>query len=180
VEELSDSMATVIARTHIVEGNYPTAQFGEGALTKWNMNDRYIGISYRARKEDYLIMLNNSAAIIGGDNQVENGVVHLVDKVVAPSLKNLPELISVYPYFGIFTAALHRTGFADSLKLENDDTYIPEQHTIPGNEEYMLGDTYAPATKFYKYTGFVEPDAVFRSHGIENVDDLIADLAAAL
>ena len=174
LEELSDSMANVIARTHLVETMHMMAEMGEGALLDRNFNYRLLGVNYVVRGEQYYIMLNNSAAIIGGDNQVENGVVHLVDKVIAPSLKNLPELISAYPYFGIFTAALHRTGFADSLKLENDDTYIPEQHTIPGNEEYMFGDTYAPATKFYKYTGFVEPDAVFRSHGIENVDDLAA------
>ena len=32
VEELSDSMANVIARTHLIERNYHTAEFGEGAI----------------------------------------------------------------------------------------------------------------------------------------------------
>ena len=41
VEELSDSMANVIARTHLVEGNYRTAQFVTGTLPRWNFNDRY-------------------------------------------------------------------------------------------------------------------------------------------
>ena len=46
VKELSDSMINVIARTHLIEGNYQTAKFDDGALPSWNFNDRYLGVSY--------------------------------------------------------------------------------------------------------------------------------------
>ena len=97
LEDLSDSMANVISRTHLVEARFLTSQFGEGALTKWNMNDRYLGISYRVSSEDYHIMINNSSAIVGSDNEVENGVVHIVDRVIDSSMEQLPELISKMP-----------------------------------------------------------------------------------
>ncbi|MBQ5730386.1 MAG: fasciclin domain-containing protein, partial [Bacteroidaceae bacterium] len=35
IEDLSDSMINVIARTHLVEGNYQTAAFDDGALPRW-------------------------------------------------------------------------------------------------------------------------------------------------
>ena len=165
VEELSDSMATVIARTHIVEGNYPTAQFGEGALTKWNMNDRYIGISYRARKEDYLIMLNNSAAIIGSDNRVENGIVHIIDRIIDSNIEELPETITKQPCFSIFAEALNATGFSDSLRLVMDMKYSPYNYST--NVSY-------PPFRYYKYTGFIESDEVFHANGIYTLDDLKA------
>ena len=117
-------------------------------------------------------MLNNSAAIIGGDNQLENGVVHLVDKVVTPSQKDLPELIGSCQFFKIFASALNRTGFADSLKLDNDENWDPDQYKI--QREFYGNYVCAPPTKFYKFTGFVEPDEVFHKNGIYTIDDLTA------
>jgi hypothetical protein len=165
LEDLSDSMANVISRTHLVEARFLTSQFGEGALTKWNMNDRYLGISYRVSGEDYHIMINNSSAIVGSDNEVENGVVHIVDRVIDSSMEQLPELISKMPYFTIFTEALKATGFADSLRLIMDPEYSAQSSSL--RFPY-------PAHKYYKYTGFIEPDEVFRANGISNIDELRA------
>ena len=172
IEELSDSMANIIARTHVVQSYISMAEMGEGALPDRNFNYRFLGVNYVVKGENYYIMLNNSAAIIDGDNQVENGVVHIMDKVISPSQKNVPELIITTPFFKIFAAALNRTGFADSLKLDYDDDYDPNDHKY---QDGIFGTWYnAPETRFYKYTGFVEPDALFRSHGINNVDELQA------
>ena len=172
VEELSDSMANVIARTHIIESSTMIAEMGEGALPDRNFNYRFLGVNYVVKDEQYYIMLNNSAAIIGGDNQLENGVVHLVDKVVTPSQKDLPELIVSCQFFKIFASALNRTGFADSLKLDNDENWDPDQYKI--QREFYGNYVCAPPTKFYKFTGFVEPDEVFHKNGIYTIDDLTA------
>ena len=170
-EDLSDSMANVIARTHVVENAIRMAEMGEGALNTRNFNHRFLGINYTVKDEQYYIMLNNSAAIINGDNIVENGVVHITNKVVAPSQKNVPELIDGCQFFKIFSAALHRTGFRDSIKLEDDNSWNPDLYqfkNIYGNY------TYAPETKYYKFTGFIEPDEVFRKNKIYTLDDLTA------
>ena len=170
VEELSDSMATVIARNHVIEASTRMAEMGEGALPERNFNNRLLGVNFVVKDEQYYIMLNNSAAIIYGDNNVENGVVHLVDKVISPSQKNVPELIGSYNYFKLFTEALNVTGFCDSLKLDNDDSYNYEEYSIT---DAILGYvTYAPKTKFYKYTAFLETDEVFNANGIYTLDDL--------
>lgn len=171
IDDLNDSIANVIARTHLTENNISMADMGEGALPSRNFNNRFLGVNYVVKGEQYHIMLNNSAAIIDGDNQVENGVVHHVDKVVCPLQKNIPELISNTLFFKIFAAALHRTGFSDMLRLDNDDSYDPEEH----KSQNIFGNwRNPPKTRFYKYTGFIEPDAIFNSNGIYNVDDLQA------
>ena len=169
-EELSDSMATVIARNHVIEASTRMAEMGEGALPERNFNNRLLGVNFVVKDEQYYIMLNNSAAIIYGDNNVENGVVHLIDKVISPSQKNVPELIGSYNYFKLFTEALNVTGFCDSLKLDNDDSYNYEEYTITNA---ITGSViYAPKTKYYKYTAFLETDEVFNANGIYTLADL--------
>ena len=165
VDEVSDSMARVITRTHLVEGRYMTAQFGEGALTKWNMNDRYLGVNYRGSDEGYHIVINNNAIVVGSDNEVENGVVHMVDRVIDSSVEEVPVMIAKQPFFSIFAEALDATGFADSLFRTMDLEYSPKN--------YSTSETYPPF-RFYKYTGFIEPDEVFRANGINNLTDLKA------
>ena len=173
IEELSDSMANVIARNHVVDAKCRTAEMGEGALNTRNFNRRLLGVNYVVRDERFYIMLNNSAAIIGGDNEVENGIVHLVDRVVDPSTKDVPQLIQATPFFKIFASAMNLTCFADSLKKDLDPTYDHTQYKV---HDYLLPQYvyYAPETRFFKYTGFVEPDEVFKEHGIYDIDDLIS------
>ena len=173
LEELSDSMANVLSRTHLVETMHMMAEMGEGALPSRNFNYRFLGINYVVKGEQYYIMLNNSAAIIAGDNQVENGVVHIVDEVVVPSQKNVPELIGSYSFFSIFADALYLTGFRDSLTLENDDSYDADNYKFQDDKTFGAWVT-SPPTRFYKYTGFIETDEVFRSYGINDVNDLRA------
>ena len=173
VEELSNSMANVIARNHLIETMHMMAEMGEGALPSRNFLYRFLGVNYAVEGEQYYIKLNNSTAIIGGDHKVENGVVHLVDKVVSPSQKNVPELIGSYNFFGIFSEALYATGFCDSLTREYDNNYMSDKYTL-NLENYGYATFRAPETKYYKYTGFVETDEVFHSYGIHTLDDLRA------
>ena len=172
IEDLSDSMANFIARTHVTEALTRTYEMGDGSLPERNFNYRLLGVNYVAKGDQYYIMINNSSAIINADNNVENGVIHHVDKVITPSDKNVPGLIESYSFFGLFTEAMNRTEFCDSLLLYNDDSYNPDEYTIT---DAVLGYTrYAPKTKFYKYTAFIETDDVFHENGIYTIEDLVA------
>ena len=171
IEDLSDSMANFIARTHVTEVLTRTFEMGDGSLPERNFNYRLLGVNYVAKGEQYYIMINNSAAIINADNNVENGVIHHVDKVITPSDKNVPGLIESYSFFGLFTEAMNRTEFCDSLLLYNDESYNYEEYSITNA---ILGNVTAPKTKFYKYTAFIETDDVFHENGIYTIDDLVA------
>ena len=167
-EDLSDSMATVIARNHLVEGNYRTPSFEDGSLPCWNFNNRYLGITFETSPKGYSIKINNSAAIVGWDNEVENGVIQVVDKVVKETNNTLPEHIGEYDFFNLFNTALEETRFCDNLQLYMDEDFIPLD--IELNSSYKS----TPQKKFYKYTGFIETDEVFRENGIYTIDDLKA------
>ena len=171
LEDLSDSMATVIAKTHLVEARYPMAEMNEGALHRRNFNERSLGINYKVVDERFYIMINNRSAIIDGDNEVENGIVHIIDYAISPMSRNVPGLINEYRYFSLFSAALKETGFQDSLILDKDEDYVPIDYNARG-----FGHPSSPRlvmeTKYFKYTAFLETDDVFNSFGIYTLNDL--------
>ena len=167
VEDLSDSMANVIARMHLIERNYRMADFGEGSIGKWNFNDRALAISYKVVDERFYIMINNSSAIIGGDYDVENGIVHFIDKPIDPEYKTIASLISEYKFFGIFSSALAATGFGDSVS--HNLCYDSEEFKDILQDKYWLH-----RNRYVRFTAFVEPDEAFNKNGIYSLEDLKA------
>ena len=176
VEDLSDSMAVVLANTHIVEGCFSTSNLGEGSVAQWNFDNHYLGINYVVDGENYYIMINNYSRIMTRDEYVENGIIHTLDKAINPASFSLPGHIGRYNYFSLFSAALQLTGLGDSLLKYNDNSYVaPEKYSISGNQLNIPEDYVSiPEKKFYRYTAFVETDDVFHKQGIENIDDLVA------
>ena len=175
VEELSDSMATEIAKTHLIEKSYRTAEFGEGAISSINFAGKYLGVNYKVIEENFYIMINNHSAIIGGDNNVENGIIHIVDKIIDPRRKLLPEIIANYSFFSLWNKAMSATGYEKMLLSYSDHTFIPEELEYDqGGSYYGISPVYVPKNKQIRYTAFIETDNVFRSNGIETLDDLIA------
>ncbi len=168
IEELSDSMAVIIARSHLLNLAYHTADLGEGALPTRNFNNRYLGINYDVVGEKFYIMVNNKSAIIDGDNEVENGIIHIVDKAINPVEMNVPQLIASCDFFSIFNEALNVTGFKDSLALDLDMSYIWDPTATAG----VGTPSYYPKLKYHKYTGFIETDDVFNTNGIYALADL--------
>ena len=168
IEELSDSMAVIIARSHLLNLAYHTADMGEGALPTRNFNNRYLGINYDVVGEKFYIMVNNKSAIIDGDNEVENGIIHIVDKAINPVEMNVPQLIASCNFFSIFNEALNVTGFKDSLALDLDMSYIWDPTATAG----VGTPSYYPKLKYHKYTGFIETDDVFNTNGIYALADL--------
>ncbi len=178
LDQLTDSMAIVIAKTHIIPYKYEMAEMSEGVLDTRNYNDRYLSVSFTTVDENFRIVINNQAGIIEGDNLVENGVVHITDEAVAPSSNTLPKLIADQPYFSLFSAALLETGIDSKLQVYK---------TLLNGEEYTLGNVPAqcfadedcgsnkaryPHTYYTKFTGFIETDDVFAQEGIYTLDDL--------
>ena len=166
IEELSDSMVNAIARMHLIEKDYRTAQMGEGAIAKWNFNDRMLTINYKVDDERFYIMLNNDAAITDGDNQVENGIIHLIDKPIDTRCTTVAAMIAEQKFFSIFSKAIAETGFESKVLDMMDFSYT---EPILSNSRLQK---YVPKKKYIKYTAFVEPDEVFHKNGIYTLADL--------
>ena len=130
IEELSDSMVNTIARMHLIEKDYRTAQMGEGALSKWTFNDRMLSINYKVDVERFYIMLNNDAAIIDGDNEVENGIIHLIDKPINTKSTTVAAQIAQHKFFSLTTEnQLQRSLTAGFRAFKEHITFIEHWFT---------------------------------------------------
>lgn len=176
-EALTDSDKRAIVFNHIIRSlntNYMTKDFTEGALPTADMNDRYIVISYRQNDggDHNTILVNKNAEIIAPDQEVHNGVIHVIDRVLVPSDETLGSLLKTMPRFSIFSEAFCLTHMNDSIAETYDMTY-----KSPWTSEFVdiLGYTMKPLTKRrLGYTVFAESDSVFHAAGINTVEDLVA------
>lgn len=89
----------------------------------------------------------------------------------------LPEELAIDPNTTIFYQALQQTGLVDSLLVFEDSNY---PNDLQGKSLYIRAKvegsvlTYFLTSRPRRFTAFVEPDDVFHSAGINNIDDLKA------
>ena len=174
VEELTDEECDTISYGHVIKSEldcFMTTDMDNGIVGTANMNDRYMQVLIDSLSGDYYI--NRNSKIIVRDEEVENGVVHVIDHVLMHSIASLPDLMMENPDISLFCEAMQLTHFQDSLQLYMDDSYVaPGEH---GEFYDRHGwETWYPQKRRYGYTGFIETNAVFEKMGITNVDDLAA------
>lgn len=170
LEELSDSMCSVIARTHILPECYLTTEMDGDVVPTKNLNDRYLTMSYGVDENVHGILYVNGAEIVGSDTKVENGVVHCISRVLNPSSNTLPSQIENMKFLSIFSEALEKTGFADKLQDYKDFSYS-SGNSYAGNYDGN-GNSSCPPSRYYGFTAFVESDEVFHKEGIYTIEDL--------
>ena len=177
LSELSDSMCKVIAQTHLIDEMYLTSDMIGSIIPRMNLNDRYLSAKWDTINNKTYIFINNTARIIERDVEVENGVLHALNAVLAPSTNTVPTQIGQYSYFSIFADALEETGIADSLQLYQDwkgkDKGKKYEWTDGLQTHFDEGVKCGrPASRYYGFTAFVESDSTFLEYGIHNLDDL--------
>lgn len=174
LEDLTDSMATEIAKNHIIEMGYLTTDIYEGAFPLSTMNRRVTTVEWITDDAGRVFpLLNNSALIVEQDLEMENGYVQVVNGVLNPSNKLLPELIEAHKAFSMFSEAIRITGIDSLLNIYEID---------PNYDNTLIGATLSseasksPYPKEHKqrYTVLIEPDELFHNNGINTIDDLTA------
>ena len=95
VSAIPDNVCDTIAMTHLLNSPYFTTDLVEGAFPSPNRLDRYLSFScgmgpdstirYYVNKDSWLQRMNDT---------VQNGVVHVVDRVIEPSTLMLPQLLA--------------------------------------------------------------------------------------
>lgn len=172
LEDLTDSMATEIAKNHIIEMGYMTTDINEGAFPMNTMNRRFTTVEWVTDEEGRVFpLLNNTSRIIEQDLEKENGYVQVVDGVLSPSNKLLPELIDAQNGLSIFSDAIKATGLDSLLSIYNIDPDYDNTLTGPSLDSETSTSPY-PKDKKQRYTVLVEPDELFKSKGINNIEEL--------
>ena len=189
IDELPDSVAESIVFNSIIEnGNntaYATTDFETGALGTTNMNDRYISISYGTEIANVsqsgdtalntTIYVNTTAKITEGDIEVENGYIHVVDHVLSPSTSTVADLIISTPNTQFFGQLLKLTGWDSKLTSYKDEEWEETYDDIRGTTYSGLSGGWEglfPEHRYICYTIFVEPDSVYDSKGITDIETL--------
>ena len=174
IAQLTDEDKREIVYNHIIRStaiDYKTKDFTEGALGTSNMNNRYMIISYVVADEGRnQIVVNKQAHISRPDNEVHNGVVHVIDHVLEPSDETLGAILDQMPEYSIFAEALRLTHLNDSISETYDMSYENPYTTEFVN---VLGYTMKPLTRRrLGYTLFAEPNSVMQAAGIGDVEAL--------
>ncbi len=162
LEGLSDSLCNDIAKFHLSSSEVLAINMQNG-MTIRTMLGRDLNTSIDSVSGQTLV--NSYSLITKMDNEMENGVVHVIDNVIRRSnllvtgeMNNHPEL------FSIWKAAIDLTSLEDSL------SDIERAVTVPSNT-YKF---YCPDKAVLGYTIFAETDETLKEHGINNLQDLIA------
>ena len=171
LEQLSDSMCTVIAHSHVLPSTILTTEMEGDVLPARNLNDRYLTMTYAVDSLLRSLLYVNRSQIISADEEVENGVVHTVAKVLNPSTNTVPTQIKEMPFLSIFSEALEITGLEDKMQLYKDESYT-DYDKIASNADMGGNSMRYPPSRYFGYTAFCEPDHVFQDMGIYSVDDL--------
>ena len=177
IEFLSDSMATVIAKNHIIEMGYKTIDISSGAFPGNTMSGRFTTVFWNNDEVtgQVYIMLNNSARIIAQDLEMENGYIQVIDGVLNPSNKLLPELIGSHNSFSLFHEAIMLTGLDALLsQFEIDPEYDGTAESTARLASESNSKAPYPKYNNKRFTVLVEPDELYKSLGYETIDDIIA------
>lgn len=211
IETLPVFICDSIAKTHLCHSTFfCTDMNGDGALPYPNQLDRYLTYTSYAdtiwteKKDTFEIKLayriNQQSKITEADDTVQNGVVHIIDKVLRPSNEFLPghlkEINKTAPYklkTSIFYEALVATHLSDTLEMyldndypetDYDSTYACLETTGKVAFEYETAyETGAsrqravwPDKRYFKFTLFAVSDSILEHvYGI-NPDHGLEDL----
>lgn len=172
IDSLRQGQIDTIARTHIVINKFLTSELNDGVLPNLNMDKRNIEIKFTVDpiKNTLKIMLNDSSQIVSKDNEVYNGVVQGVSRVLKSLNYELPTLISLNPDISIFSDALKLTGLTDSLVQIKDSKYAPTKVFKDLYDVFIITN---PAERKFGYTALIEDNELLKTYGINNLADLI-------
>lgn len=159
IEDLTDSMATVIAKNHIIEMGYMTTDVSAGAFPMSTMNRRSTLIDFYTDSDGRVYpLLNNSAKIIEQDLEMENGYIQIIDAVLSPSDRNTSELIEQHKAFSIMAKAIKVTGLDSLLNIYEIDPDYDNTLYGPAFETQNKQQPPYPVEKKQKYTFLLESD----------------------
>lgn len=186
LSEMDTATVREMVYYHLIDGQanavnaYLTEDFPEGSFPVQNMVGRYLTASVRKGTGNWCIKTGDDYSdIVNPNNEMLNGVVHVMNKVLEGNNDLLPDFVANNKRYSIFGQALLATGWRDSLLQIEDPTYeMPTSTTLPDGNKVGSSNTtfysYPPAKKFL-YTCFAESDSIMAlRENIHNLDDLRA------
>lgn len=177
VDELTYEQAELIAKSCLLDNGeaqaYEEADFpSPGTFPIANLNDRILSCAQDTSDVgDMSYVINGGSKVTKTNIELTNGMVHVVDSVIAPSADNVYEMIAAADNMKVFAHLLLQTTWADSLAVEYiDQSYENEEREpnlkLPYGTQKGL-EYEIPQHRYVGFTAFVETDDVYaREWGI--------------
>lgn len=171
ITQTPDSVAEFIVNNCLMDHDNDAAllstQFLEGTLEKQSFAGRFITLNFdTVAGGKAAVFIDKFSRIIASDLEVENGVIHIVDKVVAPTTSTLSALIESTDYLQVFSNLLRVTGYDEVMDAAFRDMDYEANHPETGlGTPTETGNTPVPCPEHrdFGFTAFVEKDSLLAS-----------------
>ena len=167
LDELTEEEAQKVVYNCVIRGNaeYTSQEFIAGSLSTMTLAERYLVLSFTNDEEGRrVIWVNDDSRVTTLDQEVHNGVVHVVDKVIEPSEMSLLEVLQNDDTFKIWAMAYEASGWYKEMEKLYDESYV---NTFAADKVELSGYTMKTMPSLrYGYTLFCEPDELLRENGI--------------
>ena len=193
---LLDSVRKVIVYNSIIDGGdhecYHTYEFptsNNGEFDRANLRDLKLSVLYTSNDADS-IYINSNCPINNKNRDIRtiNGVIHQIEKVIAPEEKTMADMLTKYLLgeedgFHVMAKLCKACGLFDTLSKTRDETYenlyqrgFIEPKTPAGGLKTMDGGySYAPRHRKYGFTIFAEQDEFWEMELNKDVKDISVD-----
>ncbi len=105
----------LIVKFHTMPTRKLTTAFKEGRLADTTFTGDFLTTSFAAGGGIQNILINKTAGIIARDINVDNGVIHVINKVMDPFVDPVPVVMDKSGKYKIFVEAMKKTGYYDSF-----------------------------------------------------------------
>lgn len=164
--EKCDSLCKDIIESHVTGQKKTTNDFLTGAdITMM------LGNTHTPKRVKGEITMDGTTHFIKTDQEVENGIVHVIDRLFYRSTNYLIDEMDAMGCYGLWVEALRKTGI-DKILQENIRTKGISWFNIEPENQYPYADY--PTKCKVGFTIFAEPDEVLKKEGINTFADLVA------
>lgn len=163
--EKCDSLCKDIIESHVTGQKKTTNDFLTGAdITMM------LGNTHTPKRVNGEITMDGTTHFIKTDQEVENGIVQVIDRLFYRSTNYLIDEMEAMGCYGLWVEALRKTGI-DKILQENIRTKGISWFNIEPENQYPYADY--PTKCKVGFTIFAEPDEVLKKEGINTFADLV-------
>jgi uncharacterized surface protein with fasciclin (FAS1) repeats len=138
---------------HLVNKSIRSVEFPFGALPDSTSSGDYLAIAFEITPDTSIYKVNNTATIAIRDIEVNNGIIHAIDKVLEPIVYSSYDWLRNNPDFSIISGLFEITNLKDTMGI-----YVSSSDGVQLKNNYTI---------------LAEPDSLYMRHGISDLEDLV-------
>ncbi len=124
---LNPGVAEKVIQHHLVEGTQPSSSLSDGqSITPLAGSDLVVGVDEGENAEDNIITSVNRAAVTNADASASNGLVHVVDGLLADAV----DRATLTPQFSIFARLVKEADLEGPLRTGSRTVFAPTNSAL--------------------------------------------------